>query len=118
MNRLPTNNHKIAFTLMLISGVALCIGGIWLAPLLIPGAALISGAVGMYSGSCVESAVVDPSSNERSIQVCDEKDEIDINMRGDPIVNQYHLHLRHRHGDHSDNIDITSSPEPQRPRHR
>lgn len=117
MNRLPTN-HKIAFTLMLVSGIALCIGGIWLTPLLIPGAALISGAVGMYSGSCVENPVAE-SSNDRSIQVCDEEDEIDINMRGDPIVNQYHLHLRHRHGDHSDNIDITSSPDNRhRPRHR
>lgn len=117
MSRLPTN-HKIAFTLMLVSGIALCVGGIWLAPLLIPGAALISGAVGMYSGVFVEEPEPVPSNEYVSVVQPDE-DEIDISVRHvEPITNQYHLHLRHRHGDHSDHIDINESPDRPRLRHR
>jgi len=117
MDRLPTNKHKIAFALMIISGTALCVGGIWVAPLLIPGSALLSGAVGMYSGTCTEDPRPGLSSNVREIHECDENDEIDINVHGEPIVNQFHMHLRHRHGDHSEHLDLSSDSKPRvRPR--
>jgi len=44
-------NYKIIFWVMLLTGVALCIAGIWLPPLLIPGGAFVAGAVGMYAQS-------------------------------------------------------------------
>lgn len=117
MKRLPTTNHKIAFTLMLISGTALCVGGIWLAPLLIPGSALISGAVGMYSGTCVENDVQPSESKQISESNEDEhSDDVNLEFQGASITNQFHLHLRHRHGDHIDSTDVSVSPKRPRPR--
>lgn len=38
----------LAFILLVIAGIALCIGGVWVPALLIPGAACLAGAFGMY----------------------------------------------------------------------
>lgn len=43
--------HNIIFIVMMMIGVGLCIGGAFVAPLLIPGTVFISGALGMYSGA-------------------------------------------------------------------
>ncbi len=42
---------KIVFWGSLIAGVALCIGGIWVAALLVPGGILIAGAFGMFQSA-------------------------------------------------------------------
>lgn len=39
---------KIIFWCSFVVGLALCIGGIWVPPLLIPGGVLISASLGMY----------------------------------------------------------------------
>lgn len=46
-------HYGLAFALMLFSGIGLCVGGIWLAPLLIPGAVCLAGAFGMYASANV-----------------------------------------------------------------
>lgn len=42
---------RIIFWGSLIIGLALCIGGIWVEPLLIPGGILLAGALGMYQSA-------------------------------------------------------------------
>ncbi len=42
---------KVVFWTSLIAGVALCIGGIWVAALLVPGGIFIAGALGMYQSA-------------------------------------------------------------------
>ena len=43
----------IVFFTLLVCGIALCIGGIWLPPLLVPGGICLSGAFGMFASSYV-----------------------------------------------------------------
>ena len=48
----PWDKHyNIAFLLLLLAGIGLCIGGIYLAPLLIPGGVCLAGAFGMYASA-------------------------------------------------------------------
>ncbi len=42
---------KIVFWGSLVLGVALCIGGIWVAALLVPGGILLAGALAMYQSA-------------------------------------------------------------------
>lgn len=46
-------HYRIVFVIMLVSGIALCIGGIFLPPLLIPGGVTLAGAMGMYASANV-----------------------------------------------------------------
>ncbi len=41
---------------MLLSGVGLCVAGFWVAPLLIPGGALLAGALGFWQSAFVVDA--------------------------------------------------------------
>ena len=43
--------YNVVFVIMLVSGIALCIGGIWLPPLLIPGGVCLTGAFAMYASA-------------------------------------------------------------------
>jgi hypothetical protein len=43
--------YNIVFCLLLIAGISLCIGGIWITPLLVPGAVCLTGAFGMYASA-------------------------------------------------------------------
>lgn len=61
-------HNRIVFILSLISGVALCIGGIYLAPLLIPGGVLLGAAFAMYQGAFTVAA-----QNEANAQVVPEE---------------------------------------------
>lgn len=50
----PWDKHyRSVFILMLLCGIGLCIGGIWVAPLLIPGGVCLAGAFGMYASANV-----------------------------------------------------------------
>lgn len=50
---------KLVFWCSLIAGVALCIGGIWLAPLLVPGGILLAGSLAMYQSAYAAEVVDD-----------------------------------------------------------
>lgn len=41
--------YRFVFFVVFITGVGFCIGGIWIPDLLVPGGALVTGALGMYS---------------------------------------------------------------------
>ena len=48
----PWDRHyNIAFWLLLLAGIGLCIGGIFIPPLLIPGGVCLAGSFGMYSSA-------------------------------------------------------------------
>lgn len=43
--------YSIVFIIMLVSGIALCIAGIWITPLLVPGGVALTGAAAMFANA-------------------------------------------------------------------
>lgn len=43
--------NNLVFAILLLGGLGLCLGGIWLPPLLVPGSVFLTGAFGMWGSA-------------------------------------------------------------------
>lgn len=77
--RFLSTRQNVAFYIMLVGGIALCVIGAFVPgvyALIAPGAALISGAVGMYSGAYANYSP--PEDEPLLVEFEDEPDEMPI----------------------------------------
>ena len=59
---------KIGFTILFVVGVGLCVGGIFLAPLMIPGGVFLAGSLAMFQSIFSSQRAQQASSQDASSQ--------------------------------------------------
>lgn len=111
------NVKHIFFICSLLVGIGLCVGGIWLPPLLIPGGAFIAGALGMMAQAYFKGRNQGDSDHAPDIQMqpvhaTPERPRQTKTLKYSRHISSHGLHGEHYREDVEGEIQVTKDKTP------